>query len=198
MSSLSRDATSATSATSANNTKYIHILHAHQKQLNLRATGDDLAACSAKELLLYLTELQTNRAQLYKTWDQSLRTYCRARDSSETGPTNDADQAKCLAEYYHVTKDMIGAFNSVSGEVKRIQTDCAHRNALEEATTLVGNVQQLEKEKLQLYVRRHGLLREGTEEDDTSERLSEIVEELRDVVGELRVFMMEEEVEVEP
>ena len=183
----------------AKDTKYIHILQTHQKQLNLRATGEDLAACSAKELLLYFTELQTNRAQLYKTWDQSLRTYCRARDSSETGPTNDAVQAKCLAEYYHVTQDMIGAFNSVSGEVKRIQTDCANRNALEDAThTLVGNVQHLEKEKLQLYVRRHGLLRKGTEEDDTSERLSEIVEELRDVVGELRVFMMEEEVEVEP
>ena len=162
----------------------------------LKQTGVDLDQCSGAELSQSIQDLQADRSKLYKAWDQSLRAYCRSRRRCETtsNPTNHADQAQCLADYYHLTTDLIGAFAAASVEVKRHATAYEKRNSME-ATHLVRALQLLEKEKLQLTVRRHGVLREGVVEDDTSERLCELVEELRDVVGELRCLMVEAEVE---
>ena len=178
-------AANTTTTTSSNaNTEYFKILQNHQQQLVLKQTGEDLANCTEKELATYLLSIQADRAKLYKTWNLALRSYCRARDK------NDETSNEELQTYYKVTQDMVGAMSAASAEVKRIQSNYATRKKTEEIK-LVGNLQNLEREKLELLVRRHVLLREGHDEDDTSERLGELIEELRDVVGELKLLVME-------
>jgi len=158
-----------------NTASFVNILNERAKQVALNA---DLTGASDTILTSNIQQCQTARARLYKAWDSSLRQYLRA---------DEASQEQALTDYYHLTNEMIGAFSGVSKEINKIKAAFEQRKNTA-AALAISEIQLLEKEKLQLNVVRHTTLRQGEGEgnDSTSERLSEIVEELRDAFGELR------------
>ena len=192
MSSLATTTTTTTTtesdepATESDAAAFFAILNTRASALEQRSTGADLDAASEADLCNMINELQAKRGRCYKAWDQSLKIFCRARDTGgdDKSPVEEADCVQYLADYYTLTKEMIGAFTWASSEVKRIESALEKRSS-DVTARAVMNIQTLEKERLELAVRRHKVLRDGGD-DDTAERLGELVEELRDLTDELK------------
>jgi len=191
MASLSTTTQHETSDTAS----FVNILTERSLKVFEKFNNLDLALLTKNTLISEIIKLQATRGRLYKAWETSLRRYIRARDTaSTTTETNDInDDLDCaLSDYYQLTQEMIGAFSQVSTEINRISICIQKREHLDVYQSIL-EIQKLEQEKLHLIVTRHQTLRDGNGFDESEERLSELVEEVRDSENELKAQKAAEE-----